>query len=52
MGKKRNVFMVLLGKPEDKDHLKQLLARWKIILKQIFQKEDMVAWTGLIWLGI
>jgi hypothetical protein len=40
--------MGLLGKPEGKNHLKDLGVDNKIILKWIFNKWNGGVWTGLI----
>jgi hypothetical protein len=40
-----------LGKPEGKEHLRDLSIDERIILKWILQKLD-VTWTGFIWLRI
>jgi hypothetical protein len=51
MGKRRGVYRVLVGKPEEKkDHLGDLSADGRIILRWIFRKWDVVVWTGLVWL--
>ena len=52
MGERRDVYRVLLGKPERIDHLKDSGVDGRIILRWIFRMWDGVAWTGLIWLRI
>jgi hypothetical protein len=37
--------------PEGKNHLEDPDVDGKIILRWIFRKWDVGAWTGLIWLG-
>jgi hypothetical protein len=41
-----------MGKPEGKNHLEEPGVDEKIILKWIFRKWDVRAWTGSIWLRI
>jgi hypothetical protein len=49
MGERRNVYRILLGKPEGKNHWEdQGVGGW-IILKWIL---DRIVWIGLIWLRI
>ena len=46
------VCRVLVGRPEGKSYLEDLVVDIWIILKLIFKKGDGEAWTGLIWLKI
>jgi hypothetical protein len=48
LGKKRNVFRILVGKPEGKRSLGRLDVGGRIILKWIFENKDGVLWTGFI----
>ena len=41
-----------MRKPEGKNHLEDPGIDGKIILRWIFRKWDVGAWTGLIWLRI
>jgi hypothetical protein len=41
-----------VGKPEGKDHLEESSIDGRIILRWIFRKWDVGAWTGWIWLRI
>jgi len=52
MGERRGVYRVLVGKPEGNRPLGRPRCRWGIILRWIFRKWDVGAWTGLIWLRI
>jgi len=45
MGERRNVFKVLVGKPEGKRPIDM-----RIILRWVFRKWVVLAWTGSIWL--
>ena len=47
-----SAYRVLMRKPEGKNHLEDPGVDGKIILRQIFRKWDVGAWTGLIWLRI
>jgi hypothetical protein len=47
MGEKRNVYRLLVGKPEGR----RPLGGW-IILGCILERWDGVMWTGLVWLRI
>jgi hypothetical protein len=38
-GEKRNVYRVLIGKPDENNHLKDLCVDGRIILKSILKKE-------------
>jgi hypothetical protein len=51
-GKKRGAYRVLVGKPEGKSHLGDPGLDGRIILRRIFRKCVVGAWTGLSWLGI
>jgi len=52
MGERRGVYRVLVGKPEGKNHLGDPDIDGRIILRWIFMKWDVGAWTGLSWLRI
>ena len=52
MVERRGVYRVLVGKPEERDHLKDPGVEGRIILRWVFRKWDVGAWTGLIWLRI
>jgi len=52
MGESRGVYRVLVGKTEGKNHLEDPGIEGRIILRWIFRKWDVGAWTGLIWLRI
>jgi hypothetical protein len=47
MGKMRNAYRILVGKPEDLD-----VVGGKMILQQIFERYDGMVWTRFIWFGI
>ena len=46
----RDVYRVLVGKPAERDHLEDPGVDGKIILRWIFTKWDVGAWTESIWL--
>jgi len=48
----RGVYRVLVGKLEGKNHLEDPGVDGMVILRLIFRKWDVGAWTGLIWLRI
>jgi hypothetical protein len=51
-GEKRNIYRILVGKPEGKRPLEYLNVDGWIILKCISERYDGVVWTRLIWFGI
>jgi hypothetical protein len=42
----------LCGNLRERNHLGESGADWKIILRWIFRKWDVVAWTRSIWLRV
>jgi hypothetical protein len=52
MGERRGVCMVLVGKPEGRDHLEDPGVYGRIILRCIFRKWGVGAWAGSVWLRI
>jgi hypothetical protein len=52
MGEIRGTYRVVVGKPEERSHLKGPSVDERIILKRIFEKCDGVEWTASIWLRI
>ena len=52
MGERRGVYRVLVGKREERDHLEDTGIDGRIILRWIFRKWDVQAWTELNWLRI
>jgi len=53
MGEKRDVYRVLVGKPEGKRPLGRPGRRWdRKILRLIFREWDVGIWTGSDWLRI
>jgi len=52
MGERRGVYRVLMGKPEGKSHSEDPGVDGRIILRWIFRKWDVGAWTGSSWLRI
>jgi hypothetical protein len=52
MGERRDVYRVLVGKPEGKSHLGDPGIYGRIILRWIFRKWDVGVWTGSSWLRI
>jgi len=47
-----SLYRVWVGKPEGKKHLEGPGVDGRIILRRIFRKWDVRAWTGLSWLRI
>ena len=52
MGKRRGIYRVLVGKPEERDLLEDPSLDGRIMLRWIFRKWDVGIWTGLSWLRI
>jgi hypothetical protein len=52
MGEKRNVYVLLVGKPKGKRTLGRPRHRWVDIISMILERWDGVMWTGLVWLRI
>jgi hypothetical protein len=53
-GGKRNVYRLLVGKPEGRRRLGRPRRRWldNNVLGWIIERLDGVMWTGLVWLRI
>jgi hypothetical protein len=52
MGEKRNVYRLLVGKPEGKRPLGRSRRRWMDNIKKDLLEIGMNVWTGLVWLRI
>jgi len=52
MDEVRNVYKVLVGKPEMKRLLGSSGIDGRIILKYILEKQGVRSWTGFVWLRI
>jgi hypothetical protein len=52
MGERRDVYRVLVGKPEGKRHTEDPGVNIRIILKGIFRNWDLGIWTGSTWVRI
>jgi hypothetical protein len=52
MGRRRCVYTVVVGKPEGKNHLNDPGVDGRIILRWIFRKWDVVAWTRSSWIRL
>ena len=52
MGERRGVYRVLVGNLKERGHLGDPGVDRRIILRWIFRKWDVGAWTGSSWLRI
>jgi hypothetical protein len=52
MGKRRGVYRILVRKLKEKDDLEDLGIKGRIILRCIFGKWDVGAWTKSSWLRL
>jgi hypothetical protein len=52
LGKITNVYIALMGKPEDNHHLEDLGVDGRILLQWTLKKYYELAWKGLSWLRI
>jgi hypothetical protein len=52
MREKRNVYRLLVGKPEGKRPLGRPRSRWIDKIKMDLIEIGLVLWTGLVWLRI
>jgi hypothetical protein len=52
MGEKRNIYRLLVGKPEGKRPLGRPRRRRVDNIRMILERWDGVMWTGLVWLRI
>jgi len=52
MGERRDVYRVWWGKLRERDHLEDPGIDERIVLRWIFRKWDVWAWTGSSWLRI
>jgi hypothetical protein len=52
MGKKRNAYRILVGKPEGQRPLGRPRCRWKDNIQMDLREYDGVVWTGFIWLRV
>jgi hypothetical protein len=52
MGEGRNVYRVLVGKPEGKRSLERQRRRWEDGLKMDLRETGWGGWSGFIWLII
>ena len=52
MGERRGIYMVLVGKPEGKNHLRDPGVNGRIIFRWILRKWNVGLWTGSSWLRI
>jgi hypothetical protein len=52
MGERKGLYRVLVGNMRVRDHLEDPGIDGRIILRWLFRKWDMGAWTGSIWLRL
>jgi hypothetical protein len=52
IGKRIDVYSVLVGNLRERDHLKDSGVDGRIILRSIFRKRDVGTWTSLFWFMI
>jgi hypothetical protein len=52
MGEGRNVYRVLVGKPEGKSPLERPSRRWEKGIKTDLRETGWGVWSGFIWLRI
>ena len=52
MGERRGAYSVWWGSLRERDHLEDPGVNGRIILRYIFRKWDVGAWTGTVWLRI
>jgi hypothetical protein len=52
MGEKRNVYRLLVGKPEGKRPLGRPRRRWINNIKMDLVEKDGLVWSGLVWLRV
>jgi hypothetical protein len=52
MGKERNVYRVLVGKPEEKRPLERPSCRWEHMIKLDLRETGWGLWSGFTWLKI
>jgi hypothetical protein len=52
MGEEQSKYSILVGNLRERDHLNDLGVDGRIILRWIFMKRIVGAWTGTIWLWI
>jgi hypothetical protein len=51
-GEKRNVYRILVGKPEEKRPLGRPRRTWVNHIKMLLREIGWIVWMGLIWLRI
>jgi hypothetical protein len=51
-GEKREIYRILVGKPEEKRPLGRVRHRWEDNIKMDNHEVEWRAWIGLIWLRI
>jgi hypothetical protein len=52
MGEVRNVYRVLVGKPEGKRRLERPRSRWEDVIIMDLREIDWGVWSGFTWLRI